>query len=153
MVEGSNIAICPAPVDGLAGAVLSAQEEPVMRGWRRGRDAADPLPVASYTFMATGVARALYLLYPIPEGDDLPVRSVGSIPVDGNGIAARISFVNGATHYAIQADEPGTSIRAGDIQTDGEAAWVAVGKSGAVERTILVSGTELKRNGARIHED
>lgn len=151
-VESSNFAICPVSIDGLSGAVLSGQEEPVLRGWQEGPEAAAPLPVASYTFEGIGTARALYVLYPIPEGVDLPIRAAESMPVDGNGIAARIAFADGITHHIVQADQPGSSVRVGDIETDGEAAWVAEDKSGAITRTILVRGTELKRNGEQIQQ-
>ena len=121
-----------------------------MRGWTQGDEGANPLPVASYTFEASGTVRALYILYPIPQGVDLPIRSVESIPVDGNGISAQITFADGTTHQIVQADTPGHSIRAGDIQTDGEAAWVAADETGAIERTIIVGGDDLKRNGKAI---
>ncbi|MBT3603010.1 MAG: alginate lyase family protein [Candidatus Latescibacteria bacterium] len=148
--ESSNFAICPVPVDGLSGAVLSGQEEPVLRGWQRGPDAPLPLPVASYTFEATGTVRALYVLYPISEGTELPIRTVESIPLDGDGIGARIEFVDGMSHSIIQADQSGASLCAGDIETDGEVAWVAVDKSETVKQMILVRGTVLKRNGIQI---
>jgi len=148
--ESSNFAICPAPLDGLSGAVLAGQEEPVLRGWQRGPEAAEPLPVASYTLAATGTVRALYVLYPIPEGERLPIRSVETVPVDRDGISASIAFSDGSKHLVIQADQPGDATLAGDIETDGEAAWVAVAESHATERTILVNGTELKRNGKSV---
>ena len=66
------------------------------------------------------------------------------MPVDGDGIGARIVFADGSTHHIIQADQSGSSIRAGDIETDGEATWIVVDKSGAITRTILVRGSELK---------
>jgi len=150
--ESSNFAICPVPIDGLSSAVLSGQEEPVLRGWQRGPEDPLPLPVASYTFEATGTVRALYVLYPIPEGAELPIRAVESMAADGNSIAARIAFADGTTHHIVQADQSGASIHAGDIETDGEATWVAVDNSGAIKRTIFVGGTELKHRGKQVQQ-
>ena len=101
---------------------------------------------------ATGTVRALYVLYPIPEAEALPIRSVDAIPTDGNGIVARITFLDGSAHHAILADRQGQS-RAGEMDTDGEAAWVAVDDSGKVVRTILVEGTELKFEGTQVSVD
>ena len=144
--NSSNFAIYPVPIDGLSGVVLASQEEPAMRGWQQGSEGPEPLPVASYTFEASGTVRALYVLYPIPEGADLPIRTVEFLPIEGDGIGANIVFADGTIHSIVQADQPGSLIRAGNIETDGEATWVAIDKSGATTRTILVRGTELKRN-------
>jgi hypothetical protein len=151
--DASNFAVCPARLDTMSGAVLAGQEEPALRGWKKGPGAAEPLPVASYTFEAVGTVRALYVLYPIPAGSHLSIDSVECVPVEGDGNAARIAFTDGTVHHVVQADGPGMSIRAGDFEIHGEAAWIGQDDSGTVQRTILVNGTELKRNDGSTRGD
>ena len=152
---GSNFAIWPAPLPGLSGTVLAGQEEPVLRGWQRGPgrgpEKPAPLPVASYTFEATGTARAMYILYPVAEGETLPIRSVETVRVEGGGMAVKASFADGRVHYVAQSDAVGGALRFAGMETDAEAALVALTPSGDVERTIVVRGEALKREGKDIN--
>ena len=147
---GSNFAIWPAPQAGLSGQVLAGQEEPVLRGWQQGPETVAPLPVASYTLAQKGTVRMAYILYPVPEGEDLPIQLVEAAPVTGGGAGVEVRFADGRVHHIVLADKAGSLVRLGNIETDGEAALVAVGGSGQVGRTLLVRGTRLKRNGKSI---
>ncbi len=141
---GSTFAVWPVPMEGLAGEILAGQREPVLRGWQRGRGTAVPLPVVSYTFRATGTARSLYVLYPIPEGSVLPIDVVEATSAR-DAVAARVVFTNGRVHHIILPDQSGHVTESDEIETDGEAALVETDAAGKLTRTILAGGTRVSR--------
>jgi len=148
---GSNFLIWPCSEPKMVGAVLAGQEEPVLRGWQRGRgrgaERPVPLPVASYTIEAAGVVRTLYVLYPLREGEARPIASVTAVPATGNAIVGRISFADGRIHEIVQQDLPGGTVRCGAVDTDARAAVVERAADGRVRTRIQVEGTFVTPRG------
>ena len=86
----------------------------------------------------------VYVFYPIPEGQKLPITSVEPLEVRSNGEifpdarAVKVSFEDGTTHYFMQADRGGELLEFADFSTDAEAILIQVGPDGKVETAIEV---------------
>ena len=87
----------------------------------------------------------MYVFYPVPRGQELPVTSVESVEVraDGeiyqNARAVKISFDDGRIHYFLQADQGGESLNFADFSTDAEAVLIRIARDGSIDSMIEVS--------------
>lgn len=159
--DASNLAIIPLADEGLKVSIVSGQEEPV-QGWANHPWRA--IPTAIYTKEGKRTVRFLYLLYPVPKGQQVPivsVKSLGSgVPSAGSGqvatssfIAVKITFADGRADYFVQSDEPGKEVQFGEFSTDGEVAFVQTKANGQVERAFQVGGKYVKRGKVIILEE
>lgn len=131
--EGSaNLWIFPLPVEGLTVRIVKGQEDPV-QGWAN--HPWRPIPTAIYGVEGKGVRKMLFLLFPVPAGEEAPpVKSVNPLTVEeGEGLAAEISLRDGSRCVLLQNDRPGRALRAGDFESDEEFSVVLLAPDGRIE--------------------
>lgn len=101
----ANLAIVPAAVDGLRGAIVAGQETPEWQGWKATRNNEqgpyEPAPTAVYEWTVSGPVRLVTLLYPMRVGDVCPVVTLTAAP-DAHATEVRLTLRNGA---ALDLDE------------------------------------------------
>jgi hypothetical protein len=143
--DASNLAIIPPKDDDLMVEIISGQEEPVVQGWMpAGGYKVRPIPTPIFTKTGAGTTWFVYVFYPVPRGQELPITSVEPIEVksdDGtypDARSIRISFDDGTKHYFLQADRGGMILNFGDFHTDAEAALVQIGQGGNIESRMEV---------------
>jgi hypothetical protein len=125
--------------------IISGQEEPVVQGWiPAGGYKVKPIPTPVFAKAGAGNVWFLYVFYPVPEGQDLPIASVRPLEVRSDGKiypdarAVMISFADGRVHYFLQADRSGLDLKFIDFSTAAEAALVKVVKDGRIEAILEV---------------
>jgi hypothetical protein len=143
--DAGNLAIIPPKGDELSVEIISGQEKPVVQGWiPAGGYKVKPIPTPIFTKNKKGVTWFVYVFYPVPEGQKLPIISVepvavkrdGKIYPDARGI--KISFDDGIVHYFLQADRGGEALEFGDFSTDAEAALIQIDEDRKIDNTIEV---------------
>ena len=141
--DASNLAIIPPLGDDLTVEIISGQEEPVVQGWiPAGGYEVRPIPTPIFTKTGEGTTWFVYVFYPTPEGKELPVTSVKPLEIKSEGKiypdarAVEISFSDGRTHYFLQADRSGKTLKFSGFSTSAEAALIQVGRDGNIEAKI-----------------
>ena len=143
--DASNLAIIPTWGDNLMVEIISGQEEPVVQGWiPAGGYKVRPIPTPIFTKTGVGTTWFLYVFYPVPRGQKLPITSVEPLEVRSDGEtysdarAVKILFNDGRAHYFLQADRGGRLLDFADFSSDAEAAFIRVGQDGNIEGRIEV---------------
>ncbi|MFC1714248.1 heparinase II/III family protein [Candidatus Poribacteria bacterium] len=143
--DASNLAIIPPQGDDLTVEIISGQEEPVVQGWvPAGGYKVRPIPTPIFTKTGKGATWFVYIFYPTPKGEKLPIKSVEPLEVKSDGgiypdaRAVKISFDDGRIHYFLQADQEGKILSFADFTTDAEIMLIKVDSGGNVEDTIPV---------------
>jgi hypothetical protein len=104
--------------------VIAGQDKP-MRGWKRARKGAAPLPVVSFTSEGSGRQDRLYLLIPTPAGE-VALESSFTLSATDGGISGKVRFEGGETHWIGFADHRQAPPRSfGKTRPDIRAFWLA----------------------------
>lgn len=129
--DSSNLAIIPPLNDDVAVDIISGQEEPVVQGWiPAGGYDVRPIPTPIFTKTNKGTTWFVYVFYPTPKGQELPIVAVESLEVRHNdeeysgARAVKISFNDGREHYFLQADSSGKKLEFGEFSSDEEFALI-----------------------------
>ncbi|MCE5216994.1 heparinase II/III family protein [bacterium] len=93
--DSANLHILTAGRQPAVADIVKGQETPYYLGWigTHGVGNKHPMPVARFTWKATGVTQTVYLLYPTRPGQECPVRQFHLLP--GDGLKAEIQFADG----------------------------------------------------------
>ncbi|MGD8239688.1 MAG: heparinase II/III-family protein, partial [Armatimonadota bacterium] len=144
--ERSGVAIVPLPAEGLEVEVVKGREDEPVQGWAN--HPWRPVPTAVYRLRASGPVDMLHVLYPRAAGDP-PIATVEAIPVEAEApaVGAAIRFTDGSAHYFVQHRSPGGPIGFADFETDARMALVKMSADGAVQDTLHVGGTYVRRSG------
>ncbi|MEM2704500.1 MAG: alginate lyase family protein [Candidatus Bathyarchaeia archaeon] len=140
--EGSNLAIVSPINDELKIEIVAGQEEPVVQGWiPAGGYAVKPIPTAILTKEGGGLTQFIYVLYPIPKGERLPVKSVEKIKVNGGfgkSLGIKILFEDGRIHYFVQSESGKEELKFDGQSYIGELVFLEVEPSGKILRKIVI---------------
>lgn len=107
----ANLVLWPAAAQTIKAEIVQGLTEEPVQGWaqRPWR----PVPTAVYQWKAQGVSRVATVLYPLPRGQDSPLRAVTLRPVASNGrpaddaLGLEIHFADGRCHTLLIADKAG----------------------------------------------
>lgn len=144
--DTANLSIVPMASDGLSVEIVKGKEEDPVQGWAN--DPWRPVPTAIYTQKGCGTTWLAYALYPTRPGETSPISSVTSFDSSDDAIGLTVAFGGGASDTVLISQNPGQEIKIGDYTTDAEAAVIRTTSEG--EKTMLVSGTVVKRDGESI---
>ncbi|MEM1989144.1 MAG: alginate lyase family protein, partial [Candidatus Bathyarchaeia archaeon] len=140
--EGSNLAIVSPINDELKIEIVAGQEEPVVQGWiPAGGYAVKPIPTAILTKEGGALTQFIYVLYPIPKGERLPVKSVEKIKVNGGfgkSLGIKILFEDGRIHYFVQSESGKEELKFDGQSYIGELVFLEVEPSGKILRKIVI---------------
>ena len=131
--EGSaNLWIFPLPVEGLSVRIVKGQEEPV-QGWAN--HPWRPIPTAIYGVEGEGVRKMLFVLLPVPPGDEsAPVKFVKPLTVEeGRGLAAEVALRDGRRFVLLHNEEPGNSLWAAGFETRSQLALFVLDREGRLK--------------------
>lgn len=122
--KGPNFAIVPLMQPGLTVRDHKGEESPQVQGWTsQGSSAVSgvrAIPTPIFDLKASGEARFVFILYPIPEGQSLPVTAVSAVPVtQGKAVAVDVAFGAQARDRIILPLEKNNPIEAGSERYDG----------------------------------
>ena len=94
--DAANIAIVPAVSEGLSVEVIRGQEKPFVQGWTpAGGYDVRPIPTPVFKRTAAGVTHFVYVFYPLPEGETLPVKSVEALNLTADAAQVKVTFNDG----------------------------------------------------------
>ena len=93
--DEANLHIQAACAGPIACEIVKGQEEPHYLGWigQHGVHGKRPMPVARYSWRASGPSRVLYVFYPTKPGQALPIRDV-HVDFEGEALDAKITFTD-----------------------------------------------------------
>jgi len=117
--DQANLTVVPWRREGLAGAVVKGQEDPV-QGWANGPWR--PVPTAAFTWKAKGLTQAAWVLWPTPAGQTCPVKALtGEAAADG--LRLDLALTDGRTDRltvpAAPGAAPGQGLRLERLAADG----------------------------------
>ena len=140
----SHLRIHPLPTDGLDVQIVKGREEEPVQGWsytmigRRGA-----IPTAVYSLAGAGERTMAYVLWPVAAGGQSPVESIERLDAGEGAVAGEIALADGSRHlfaFGGYRDE----VEFGGFATDADVAFVAVDADGAVGRSFVYGGEELR---------
>ncbi len=124
--------------------VVSGQSEPVVQGWVHLRAyECRPVPTLFAALRTGGVARLATVLYPLPAGQDCPVREVAAEDLEG-GVRVRLTFRNGRTDEIYRADNKDGPIQIGKHRYPARLAYFSTDASGRRTPVRLVLGQAIE---------
>ncbi len=142
--DQSHLVIAPLPTEGLSVEVVKGLEEEPVQGWSYamiGRKGA--IPTAIYRLTGAGEQTMAYILCPVEAGGASPITSVERLDADEGAVAGALTFADGSRHvFIFQTRAAEASF--GDFSTDAQVAFVELRPDGAVGRSFLYGGNELR---------
>ncbi|MFW6438083.1 MAG: alginate lyase family protein, partial [Armatimonadota bacterium] len=140
----SYLKILPLRTDGLGAEVVKGREEEPVQGWSYAMiDRRGATPTAVYSREGSGEQTMAYVLWPVAAGDEAPVTSVERLQTGEGVVAGEISLTDGSRHLFAFRDAPGV-MRFGGYEAAAEVAFVEVAAEGAVGRSFVFGGNELR---------
>jgi hypothetical protein len=130
----ANLVLYPLAVDDLDVEVVKGIEDEPVQGWAN--YPWRPVPTAIFRKSGAGTMRFVTLLYPLPAGANLLVKSVEPLMVTAEGtpspdaVAFQIQFSDGSIHAFLYADQGGLKRRYGQFETESAVEFMKLGPDG-----------------------